>query len=175
MGVRKGNTTMEYPPATPVVALVEPCERDAHATLLTLDAAGYAARWYRAAADLLAEAMASAPDVVILAGTQPARFDQWHAARALRALDAAVIMATADAAARREVHTTPRGAAFVDSVRAPCDPAEALAAVRRAIRDYPANLRAAERTRHAAQRQWRDAVGHLSAPVPTTAPELPRR
>jgi len=169
---------MELSPATPLVALVEASERAALPVLMTLAAAGYRTTWYRVAADLLADALASEPDVVILASTHPAHFDQWHAARALRELDAAVIMATADAAARREVHTTPRGAAFVGSVRLPYDPVAVLQAVQRAIRDYPANLRArvaAHRAVGTAQGGWRGTVLHLLGQARDTAPENPTR
>lgn len=155
---------MEDALAIPLVALVEPCEGAALRVLMTLEAAGYRTTWHHTAADLLADALNSAPDVVILAGTHPAHFNQWHGAQALRELDAAVIMATADAAARCEVHTTPRGAAFVDSVHLPYDPVELLRAVQRAIHDYPANLRgpiASHRALGVAREGWRGALLHL--------------
>ncbi|MBA3827240.1 MAG: hypothetical protein H0X24_25515 [Ktedonobacterales bacterium] len=148
---------LERSPATPLIAVIDPCEVAALPVLMTLAAANYATLWCHAAADVCDDGLSSNPDVVILASSHATRFDQWHAARLLHELDAAVIMATADTAARREVRTTPRGAAFVDSVPYPYDPVEILQAVQRAVRTYPANLHApevAQRTQRSPQGIW---------------------
>lgn len=132
---------MEKCPATPLIALIEPHDAQALPLVMTLEAADYNTVWYHTGEDLLADALNIEPDIVILADADPQRFAAWHIACALRELDCAVIMATADASARREVGITPRGAAFVAAITRPYTLSEAVQTVRRAIADYPTNLR----------------------------------
>jgi FixJ family two-component response regulator len=131
---------MEPYAAAPTVAIIDHDERAAAKLAAVLEAAGYVVGWYRQPWGLLDEIMEECPTVVILAGSQPQRFDRWSAAQALHEMGSAVILATNDEAARREVFATTRGRHCVDSVRLPYEPLTMLATVSRAVQRYPYNL-----------------------------------
>lgn len=133
---------MEPTPAMPLVAMIDADERAVLPSLAVLQAAGYGVGWFRQPWRLLDEIMENCPTVVIIAGSHAGHFDRWHAVGALHEMGCAVILATNDAAARRELFATPRGRCAVGALRVPYDPTAVLLAVDRAVQGYPANLRA---------------------------------
>jgi DNA-binding NtrC family response regulator len=131
---------MEPTAATPTVAIIDRDERAVALSRAVLEAAGYVVGWFRQPWGLLDAIMNDCPTVVIIAGSRAERFDRWPAVQALHEMGCAVILATNDPAARRELFATPRGRCAVDAVRVPYDPPVVLAAVARAVQRYPANL-----------------------------------
>jgi hypothetical protein len=135
---------MEPTPATPLVAMIDAEEGAVLPSLAVLQAAGYGVGWFRQPWRLLDEIMDRCPTVVIVAGSHAEHFDRWRAVGALHEMGCAVILATNDAAARRELFATPRGRCAVGALGVPYDPTAVLLAVGRAVQryPYPANLRA---------------------------------
>jgi DNA-binding NtrC family response regulator len=131
---------MEPTPATPLVALIDADEQAVMPSLAVLQAAGYGVGWFRQPWRLLDDIMENCPMVVVLAGRQARHFDRWHAVQALHEMGCAVILATNDAAARRELFATPRGRCAVGALGVPYDPTAVVLAVGRAVQHYPANL-----------------------------------
>jgi DNA-binding response OmpR family regulator len=123
--------------ATPLIAVVEADPKKAWTLAWALEGAGYRVTWYRQVEHLLDEVMEFCPDVVLLASRRPRHYDRWQAASDLRVMGCAVIMATADDAATREVGVSPRGRAFVDVVRVPYVPGSVLSVVAHTLATYP--------------------------------------
>ena len=129
---------MELTQATPLIAVVEDDPRRAMPLVPMLEGAGFRVVWYRNPQRLLDDVMEHCPDVVILASHDPQHFTRWHVAAELHEMGCAVIMATNDVLALREMHASSRGYFFAGGVRVPYDLREALATVTHALAVYPA-------------------------------------